>query len=193
MENLSFQPPALAGLRIAGGDVGLAGARQVEACVGERIDNGRAVGDQAHIDLVLYPRVQLFSALSAGRGLDGVADVLRALHIHRIGPAVALVHHVPQAVIGLPVARWRNVEALACRQLQARRAEVQLDPAFVAMADPEHLILLGVQPHKGQPLEPVHDLGLLVLGRGLLMPRHQIELLDIGVCQFQRKCFKGSG
>jgi hypothetical protein len=30
MENLSFQPPAFAGVGIAGGDVGLAGARQAE-------------------------------------------------------------------------------------------------------------------------------------------------------------------
>ncbi|SHI03469.1 hypothetical protein SAMN05443551_4157, partial [Marivita hallyeonensis] len=42
---------------------------------------------------------------------------------------------------------------------------MELDPAFVAMADPEHLILLRVQPREGQPLEPVHNLGLLVLGR----------------------------
>ncbi len=42
---------------------------------------------------------------------------------------------------------------------------MQLDPAFVAMADPEHLILLRVQPRVGQPLELVYDLGLLILGR----------------------------
>ena len=42
---------------------------------------------------------------------------------------------------------------------------MQLDPAFVAMADPEQLILLGVQPREGQPLETVHNLGLLILGR----------------------------
>ncbi len=108
--------------------------------------------------------MQLVTALRTGRGLDGVADLLRALHVHRIGPAVALVHDIPQAVIGVLVARWGDVEALACRQLQARRAEMQLDPAFVAMADPEHLILLRVQPREGQPLEPVHDLGLLILG-----------------------------
>ncbi|MEJ6404020.1 hypothetical protein V8J85_14095 [Yoonia sp. 2307UL14-13] len=42
---------------------------------------------------------------------------------------------------------------------------MKLDPAFVAMADPEHLILLRVQPREGQPLEPIHDLSLLVLVR----------------------------
>jgi hypothetical protein len=45
MKNLSFQPPALTGLGIAGGDVGLAGARQVESRVGERVDHGRPVND----------------------------------------------------------------------------------------------------------------------------------------------------
>jgi len=53
MENLSFQPPAFAGLGVAGGDVGLARAWQVEACVGECVHHGRAVVDQTHIDLVL--------------------------------------------------------------------------------------------------------------------------------------------
>ena len=94
--------------------------------------------------------MQLFPALCAGRGFNRVADLLGAFHIHRIGPAVALVHHVAQAVIGVLITRWRDVEALARGQLQARRAEVKLDPAFVAMADPEHLILLGVQPREGQ-------------------------------------------
>ncbi len=78
---------------------------------------------------------------------------------------MALVHHVAQAVIGVLVARRGDVEAPAGGQFQARRAEMKLDPAFVAMADPEHLILLGVQPREGQPLEPIHDLGLLILGR----------------------------
>ncbi|WP_259964233.1 hypothetical protein [Leisingera aquaemixtae] len=115
MENLSFQPPALARVGVAGSDVGLACPRQVEACVGERVDHGRAVGDQAHIDLVLYPGVQLVSAMRARRGLKCVADFLGALHIHRIGPAVALVHHVAQAVIGVLVARRRDIEALPRR------------------------------------------------------------------------------
>ena len=42
---------------------------------------------------------------------------------------------------------------------------MKLDPAFVCVPDPEHLILLGVQPREGQPLELVHDLGLLFLAR----------------------------
>lgn len=109
--------------------------------------------------------MELIAALGSGGGLEGVAHFLGALHVHRIGPAVALVHQIPQAVIGVLVARRRDVEAFACGQLQARRAEVQLDTAFVAMADPEHFILLRVQPREGQPLELVHDFGLLVLGR----------------------------
>lgn len=165
MENLSFQPPAFAGVGVAGGDVGLAGAWQVEACFGERLDHGRPVGDQPHVDLVLYPGVQLVSTLGTGRGLGGVTDFLGAFHVHRVGPTVALIHHVPKTVVGVLVSGRRDVEALARRQFQARRAEVKLDPAFVAMADPEHLILLRVQPREGQPLEPVHDLGLLVLRR----------------------------
>ncbi|WP_299293992.1 hypothetical protein [uncultured Tateyamaria sp.] len=45
MEKLSFQPPALAGVGIAGGDVGLAGARQVEANVRNWAGHGGEADD----------------------------------------------------------------------------------------------------------------------------------------------------
>ena len=151
-----------------GGQVGFACAGHVEACVGEGVEHAGAVGDQADADLVLQPRMQLVAALGAGWGLDGVADLLGALQLHRIGPAVALVHHVAQAVEGLLIAGRRDVQAPARGQFQARCAEVKLDTVFVGMSDPEHLILRRVQPREGQTLEMVHDLGLLVLGRGVL-------------------------
>jgi len=110
--------------------------------------------------------MQLVAALGAGWGFNGVADLLGALQLHRIGPAVALVHHVAQAIEGLLIARRRDVQASARGQLQARRAEVKLDAVFVGMSDPEHLILLRVQPREGQTFESVHDLGLLFPGRG---------------------------
>ncbi len=112
--------------------------------------------------------MQLVAALGAGRGLDGVAHLLRALQLHRIGPAVALVHQVAQAVIGVLVARWRDVQAASGGQFQTRGAEVQLDAALVAVADPEHVILLTVQPSEGQLLEGIHHLGLLCLAGRVL-------------------------
>ena len=150
-----------------GGQVGFARAWDVEACIDEGVEHAGAVGDQADADLVLQPRMQLVTALGAGWSLDGVADLLRALQLHRIGPAVALVHHITQAVEGFFVAGWRDVQAPPRGQLQARRAEVKLDAVFVGMSDPEHLILRRVQPREGQTLEVVHDLGLLFLGRGV--------------------------
>ena len=42
---------------------------------------------------------------------------------------------------------------------------MSLDVVFVGMSDPEHVILRWVQPHEGQTLEVVHDLGLLFLAR----------------------------
>jgi hypothetical protein len=45
MEYLSFQTPALAGVRVLGGEVGFADARQVVACICEDIDHGRPVSD----------------------------------------------------------------------------------------------------------------------------------------------------
>jgi hypothetical protein len=92
MEYLSFQPPALSGLRVFGGDVGLARAGQIEACVGQGVDHTGAVGNQAHADLIEDPRMQLVAPLRAGWGLSGVAHLLQALGVQRVGPAVALVH-----------------------------------------------------------------------------------------------------
>ncbi|WP_407936310.1 hypothetical protein [Litorivita pollutaquae] len=111
MENLSFQTPAFVRVGVLGGQVGFADARQVEACVGERINHAGAVSDQANADLVLQPCVQLVAALGTGWGLDGVAHLLGALQLHRIGPAVALVHHVAQAVEGILISGRRDVQA----------------------------------------------------------------------------------
>ena len=38
---------------------------------------------------------------------------------------------------------------------------MQLDTIFVAVTDPEHVVLLAVQPGEGQLLEGVHHFGLL--------------------------------
>jgi hypothetical protein len=134
MENLSFQTPALAGVGVLGGQVGLTDAGQVEARVCKRIDHGCAVCDQTDADLVLQPRMQLVATLSARWRLYGVADLLRALQLHRIGPAMALVHHVAQAVEGFLVAGRSDIQAAARGQLQARRAEVKLDAVFVGIS-----------------------------------------------------------
>jgi hypothetical protein len=45
---------------------------------------------------------------------------------------------------------------------------VQLNAAFMAVADPEDVELLGVEPREGELFEAVHDLGLLRLGRGII-------------------------
>lgn len=138
--------------------------------------------------------MQLVAALSTGRGLDGVAHFLGALQLHGIGPAVALVHQVAQAVKGVLVARRRDVQASACGQLQARGAEVQLDAVLVAVTDPEHVVLLAVQPGEGQLLEGVHNFGLLrlawrVLGGKADHARPVGPLVAAGV----DKCFGAAG
>ena len=81
---------------------------------------------------------------------------------------MALVHQVAQAVKGVLIARWGDVQAASGGQFKTRGAEVQLDAAFVAVSDPEHVVLLAVQPGEGQLLEGVHDLGLLCLAGRVL-------------------------
>jgi hypothetical protein len=150
-----------------GGQVGFADAGQDEACVGKGVDHTSAVSNQADANLVLQPCVQLVSSLSASWGFDGVTDLLRALQLHRICPAVALVHHIAQGIEGVLITGRRDVQAPSRGQLQSRCAEVKLNAVFVGMSDPKHVILRRVQPREGQTLEVVHDLGLLFLGRGV--------------------------
>lgn len=112
--------------------------------------------------------MQFVPAMGAGRGLDGVADLLGALQLHRVGPAVALVHQVAEAVKGVLVTGWRDVQAAPGGQLQTRGAEVQLDAVLVAVTDPKHVVLIAVQPREGQLLEGIHHLGLLRVTRRVL-------------------------
>jgi len=74
---------------------------------------------------------------------------------------MSLVHQIAQAVIGGLITGGRNIETFACGQLQTRRAEMQLNAAFVAVPDPEHIELLAVHASKSELLEGVHDFGLL--------------------------------
>ena len=168
MENLSFQAPAFAGLGVLCGQVGFADAGQVETCIGKGIEHAGAILDQTHRNLIEDPRMRLVAALGTGRGFNCVAHLLGTLQLHRIDPAVALVHQVAQAVIGILIARRCDVEAAPGGQLQARCAEVQLDTILVAVTDPEHVILLTVQPGKSQFLEGVHHLSLLGFARRVL-------------------------
>ncbi|MFH3859101.1 hypothetical protein WAI00_19640, partial [Acinetobacter baumannii] len=68
MENLSFQAPALAGLGVPCGQVGLADAGKVEASVGKGIEHAGTILDQTHRYLIEDPRMQLVPPLGAGRG-----------------------------------------------------------------------------------------------------------------------------
>lgn len=94
--------------------------------------------------------------------------VLRPGGIFRVCPAMLLVEHVAQAIHRLLVT-WRgDVEAFARRELHARRAEVQLDAAFMAVPNPEHVDLVAVQTGEGQLVEGIHD-GLLLLFRRMVV------------------------
>ncbi|WP_245538095.1 hypothetical protein [Roseobacter litoralis] len=117
MENLSFQTPTFAGVGVLRGQIGFARARDVEARIDEGVEHACTVSDEADADLIQNPRMQFVAPLSAGWGLDGVADLLGALQLHRIGPAVALVHHIAQAVEGFLTARRRDFQAAARGQL----------------------------------------------------------------------------
>lgn len=168
MEDVSFQSPALARVGVLDGEVVLARARDGEADIVHQRDHAGAVGDSADGNLVEDPALDLLAGLGALRGLKDGLNLLRAVGVHRVGPAVCLVHQIAKGVEGGLIARRCDVQASARGQVEARGAEVELDAAFVAVADPEDVELLWVEACKGELFEAVHDLGLLRLSRGVV-------------------------
>lgn len=88
--------------------------------------------------------MDLLAGLGALWGFKDGLNLLRAVGVHGIGPAVGLVHQVTKGIEGGLIAGRGDVEAAAGGQVETRGAEVQLDAAFVAVADPEDVELLGV-------------------------------------------------
>jgi hypothetical protein len=168
MEDVSFQSPAFARVGVVDGEVFLARAGDGEANVGHQRDHAGAVGDGAYGNLVKDPALDLLTGLGALRGLKDGLHLLRAMGVHRVGPTVCLVHQVAKGVKSGLIAGRGDVQAAARGQVEARGAEVQLDAALVAVANPEDVELLGVEAREGELFEAVHDLGLLGIGRGVV-------------------------
>jgi hypothetical protein len=167
-EDVSFQAPAFARVGVLDGEVFLARARDGEADIGHQGDHAGAVGDGADGNLVEDPCVDLLAALGTLWGLKDGLHLLRVVGVHRIGPAVGLVHQVAKGIEGGLIAGRGDVQAAARGKVEARGAEVQLYTALVAVADPQDVELLGVEAREGELFEAVHDLGLLRLGRGVV-------------------------
>ena len=94
-----------------------------------------------------------------------------------VGPRPALrpVQRVPERRVGPFPARGRHVQCLARGQLHPGRHEVQFYPPAlgVLMAHPRDVVLLRVHTRKGQTLEGVHGILLLVMGRRILQGKGQ--------------------
>ena len=77
------------------------------------------------------------------------------------------VQRVPERRVAMLPVRRRDVQGFAAVQLHPGRHEVQFYPPAlgVLMAHPRDVVLLRVHPRKGQTLEDVHGLALLILGR----------------------------
>ncbi|GAA3857693.1 hypothetical protein GCM10022404_05670 [Celeribacter arenosi] len=153
MKNLSFQTPALAGVGVLGGDVVLAGAGDLEARIGQSVDHAGAVGNDADADLIEDPIMQRFATLRAGRRFNRRPHFTGAFWVQRVCPTVRFVQQIAQAGKGGLMSWRRDVQGLASVELKAWRAEVQLDVALVCMAHPEAIVLIPVQPSKGQSLK----------------------------------------
>ncbi|MFZ0099016.1 MAG: hypothetical protein WAK98_11060 [Gemmobacter sp.] len=113
MEDVSFQSPALARVGVLDSEVFLARARDGEADIGHQGDHAGAVGDGAHGYLVENPCMHLVAGLGALRGFKDGLHLLRAVGVHRVGPAVGLVHQVAQRVEGGLIAGRGDIQAAA--------------------------------------------------------------------------------
>jgi hypothetical protein len=168
IENISFQAKTFAGLWIKRGDVILAGAGNFEAGSHQGCGHAIAVADFIVRDAVEQPVVDDLARFAAPRRLDQADDFARPLRVERVGPAVLLVEHITQSVEGGLIARRRNVETAPAGQLHARRDKMQLDAAFVSVANPKNIALVRFEPSEGQPFESIHRLPLLAFGRRVL-------------------------
>ncbi len=74
----------------------------------------------------------------------------RALRIVGPGPTLAPVKKVAEQVEMFMPARRAGIEGLASAQLHAWDNEVQLVMPGVGVSDPEDVVLLGLEPGKGQ-------------------------------------------
>ncbi|MBB3522462.1 hypothetical protein [Rhizobium sp. BK456] len=167
-EQVSFQTPALVGLRIAHGDVIFTGTRQVETCRRQSLGHARAVTDFAGLDALDDPVMDQLARIAAPDALDQAGGLAGALRRHRIVPAVFLVQNIAQGVVVLLVTGRRDVEAAPADKLHARRHKMQLDAALMGVAHPQHIALVGFETGKGKVLEGVHHLPLLGMVRRVL-------------------------
>ncbi len=168
MEHISSQPQALTGLGIERGDVVLAGAGDLETGLGQGLHQAAPILDFALGDAVQNPIVDHLTGLAAPGVFDQADHIARPLGVLRVRPAVLFVQHVAEHVEGLGVAGRGDVQAPPGEKLHARRREVQLHPPFVAVPHPKDIPLVRLKAGKSQPLEGVHDLDLLALGRPIL-------------------------
>lgn len=163
MENLPFQPPPFAGLGVLGGDVVLACTRDFEACIAECFDHHGTIRDQTHRYLITDPAVEFVPSLRPRRCFVDGFHLGRAFGVHRVRPAMCLVHQVTQAVEGAFISGWGDIEAAPAVQIHPWCAEMQLDTILVAVPHPEAGVAVGIEARESDLLETVDHLLLLRL------------------------------
>lgn len=117
--------------------------------------------DFAGLDALDDPVMDQLAGIAAPDAFDEADGLAGALRRYRVIPAVFLIQNIAQGVVVLLVAGWRDIEAAPASKLHARGHEMQLDAALVGMADPKHIVLVGIEAGEGKALEGVHHLPLL--------------------------------
>lgn len=145
----------------------LALARHGEAGPLQLGDDLGPVAHQAILDPALHHRVQERPVDHPFRSLQRDLPIAGQLRVIGPRPAVLDVQGIAQRCVQALPARRRDVEGPAARQLHARRHEVKLDPAAlrVAVPDPQHVVLVGIEAGERRALELVHHHPLLLGAR----------------------------
>lgn len=111
--------------------------------------------------------MQRLTTLRARRRFNRCPHFAGAFWLQRVCPTVRLVQKIAQAGKGVLMPWRRDVQCLPGAELKAWGAEVQLDIAFVRVAHPKAVVLIPVQPSKGQSLKSLNGL-LLGVGTGII-------------------------
>jgi hypothetical protein len=165
MINVSFQSESILRFGIKDGDVFRPGSWQLEACVSQRSQKAGAIMNLARLNAVEDPLVDDFAGLAPTRRLDDRDNVASAGRVFWIGPAICSVQVIAQNIVTCRVARRRDVDSLASRQLDAGHHHMKFMAPLLAVVYPCDVVLTWFQARERQLLETIHDVVELSVGR----------------------------
>nr|WP_286201887.1 hypothetical protein [Ochrobactrum sp. SFR4] len=110
MKDISSQPEPFASLRIAQGEIILAGAGNIEALGNQAFDHARPVFDLVIRDPIQQPVVNFLPGRTTPEIFDDRRDIASTIWVHWISPAMFFVQTIAKGIIRISRSGRRNVE-----------------------------------------------------------------------------------